>query len=155
MKVKSFIYLDMRRYWMIRHATYDQIESNLTTIFGGKEYLQTHTLSPYFHEIGKENEYFNFEEFFIWNIDFECILRLDNRQPVRCDQYDSMKNVIKNKKLDIPEGCERVAIQLTTPNHYCHNTTRLVGSMEVSFRHLKKLGYRLVIVRIDDFIFLF
>ncbi len=60
-----------------------------------------------------------------------------------------MKSVTENKKLDIPEGCERVAIQLTTPNHYCHNTTHLVGSMEVSFRHLRKLGYRLVIVRID------
>jgi hypothetical protein len=60
-----------------------------------------------------------------------------------------MKNVTENKQLDIPEGCERVAIQLTTKNHYCHNTTHLVGSMEVSFRHLKKLGYRLVIVRID------
>jgi hypothetical protein len=42
----------MRRHWMIRHSTYDHIESNLTTILGGKEYLQTHTLSPYFHEIG-------------------------------------------------------------------------------------------------------
>ncbi len=42
----------MRRHWMIRHATYDHIESNLTTILGGKEYLQTHTVSPYFHEIG-------------------------------------------------------------------------------------------------------
>jgi hypothetical protein len=40
--------------------------------------------------------------------DFECILRLDNRQPVRCDQYDLMKNVMGNKKLDIPEGCERL-----------------------------------------------
>jgi hypothetical protein len=65
-----------------------------------------------------------------------------------------MKNVTENKKLDIPEGCERVAIQLTTPNHYCHNTTHLVGSMEVSFRHLKKLGYRLVIVRIDYYYYL-
>jgi len=44
----------MRRHWMIRHATYDQIESNLTTILGGKEYLQTHTVSPYFHEIGRK-----------------------------------------------------------------------------------------------------
>jgi len=54
-KRKHFL-IDMRRYRMIRHATYDQIESNLTTILGGKEYLQTHTISPYFHEIGrKEN----------------------------------------------------------------------------------------------------
>ena len=44
----------MRRHWLTRHATFDQIESNLTTIVGGKEYLQTHTLSPYFHEIGKD-----------------------------------------------------------------------------------------------------
>jgi len=87
--------------------------------------------------------------FCIYELDFECILRLDNRKAVRCDQYDIMKNVIGNKKLDIPEGCERIAIQLTTPNHYCHNTTHFVGSVEISFRHLKKLGYRLVIVRIN------
>lgn len=42
----------------------------------------------------------------------------------------------------------RVAIQLTTPNHYCHNTTHFVGSVEIAFRHLKKLGYRLVIVSV-------
>jgi hypothetical protein len=87
--------------------------------------------------------------FIIDALDFECILRLNNRQAVRCDQYDLMKNITGNKKLDIPEGCERVAILLTTPNHYCHNTTHLVGSMEISFRHLKKLGYRLVIVRFN------
>lgn len=44
----------MRRHRMIRQATFDHIESNLTTILGGKEYVQTHTLSPYFHEIGKK-----------------------------------------------------------------------------------------------------
>ncbi|CAF1129640.1 unnamed protein product [Rotaria sordida] len=120
---------DMRRHWMIRNTTFDYIESNLTTMLGGKKYLQTHTLSPYFHEI-----------------DFECILRLDNCQPVPCDQYDLMKNINGNKELDIPDGCERVAIQVTTPNHYCHNTTHYVGSVEISFRHLKKLGYRLVIL---------
>ena len=42
----------MRRHWTVRHATFDHIESNLTTMLGGKEYLQVHTLSPYFHEIG-------------------------------------------------------------------------------------------------------
>ena len=47
--------LDMRRHWMTRQPTFDQIESNLTTLLGGKEYLQTHTLSPYFHEIGTRN----------------------------------------------------------------------------------------------------
>ncbi|CAF3806570.1 unnamed protein product [Adineta steineri] len=120
---------EMRRHWLLRHTTFDHIESNLATILGGKEYLQTHTLSPYFHEI-----------------DFECILRLDNHQPVQCDQFNTMKNITRDKKLEIPEGCERVAIQLTTPNHYCHNTTHFVGSVEVSFRHLKKLGYRLVIL---------
>ncbi|UJR21975.1 hypothetical protein I4U23_025043 [Adineta vaga] len=120
---------DMRRHWQTRHTTFDHVESNLTTILGGKEYLQVHTVSPYFHEI-----------------DFECILRLDNRQPVRCDQYDMMKNVIREKKLEIPEGCERVAIQLTTPNHYCQNKNHFVGSVEISFRHLKKLGYRLVVL---------
>ena len=53
MKNEILIYIiDMRRYWMTRQATFDQIESNLTTLLGGKEYLQTHTLSPYFHEIG-------------------------------------------------------------------------------------------------------
>ena len=62
-----------------------------------------------------------------------------------------MKNVTENKILDIPKGCERVAIQLTTPNHYCHNTTHFVGSTEISFRHLRKLGYRLVIVRLHFF----
>ena len=46
------VFIDMRRHWMVRHTTFDHIESNLTTILGGKEYLQTHTLSPYFHEIG-------------------------------------------------------------------------------------------------------
>ncbi len=74
---------------------------------------------------------------------------MDNRRPVRCDQYDIMKNITENKKLDIPEGYERVAIQLTTSNHYCHNTTHFVGSVEISLRHLKKLGYRIVIVRIN------
>lgn len=73
---------------------------------------------------------------------------MDNRQPVRRDQYDSTKKVTENKILDIPKGCERVAIQFTTPNHYCQNSTHFVGSVEVSFRHLRKLGYRLVIVRI-------
>ena len=34
-------------------------------------------------------------------LDFECILRLDNRQPVQCNQYDCMKNVNGNKKLVI------------------------------------------------------
>ncbi|CAF3668501.1 unnamed protein product [Rotaria sp. Silwood1] len=120
---------DMRRHWMIRNATFDHIESNLTTMLGGKKYLQTHTLSPYFHEI-----------------DFECILRLDNHQPIPCDQYNLMKNISGSKELDIPDGCERVAIQVTTPNHYCHDTTHYVGSVEISFRHLKKLGYRLVIL---------
>ncbi|CAF4298151.1 unnamed protein product [Rotaria magnacalcarata] len=42
----------MRRHWMVRNATFDHIESNLTTMLGGKQYLQIHTLSPYFHEIG-------------------------------------------------------------------------------------------------------
>lgn len=42
----------MRRHWMLRNSTFDHIESNLTTMLGGKQYLQTHTLSPYFHEIG-------------------------------------------------------------------------------------------------------
>jgi hypothetical protein len=97
----------MRRHWMIRHATYDHIESNLTTILGGKEYLQTHTVSPYFHEIGRNMIFAIFEYLFIY-LDFECILRLDNRQSVRCDQYDLMKNVTRDKKLDIPEGCERL-----------------------------------------------
>ncbi|CAM2726441.1 unnamed protein product [Rotaria socialis] len=120
---------DTRRHWMARNTTFDHIESNLTTMLGGKQYLQIHTFSPYFHEI-----------------DFECILRLDNRQPVRCDQYDFTKNIGGNKELHIPEGCERVAILVTTPNHYCHNTTHYVGSVEVSFRHLKKLGYQLVIL---------
>lgn len=46
----------MRRHWMLRHTTFDHIESNLTTILGGKEYLQTHTLSPYFHEIGMKKK---------------------------------------------------------------------------------------------------
>lgn len=59
-----------------------------------------------------------------------------------------MKNISGEKKLDVPEGCERVAIQLTTPNHYCQNTTHLIGSVQISFRHLEKLGYRLVIVRL-------
>ncbi len=80
---------------------------------------------------------------------------MDNHKPVRFDQYDLIKNMNGNKKLHIPDGCERVAIQLTTPNHYCHNTTHLVGSMEISFRHLKKLGYRLVIVNIDSLVYLF
>jgi len=81
-------------------------------------------------------------------VDFECILRLDNRRPVRCEQYDLMQNVTGAKKLDIPEGCERVAIQLTTANHYCQNSTHLVGAVQIAFRHLEKLGYRLVIVKL-------
>jgi len=45
--------IDMRRHWNIRQTMFDQVESNLTTILGGKDYIQTHTLSPYFHEIGE------------------------------------------------------------------------------------------------------
>jgi hypothetical protein len=46
--------VDMRRYRMIRQATFEHIESNLMTILGGKDYLRSHTVSPYFHEIGKK-----------------------------------------------------------------------------------------------------
>ncbi|CAF1511761.1 unnamed protein product [Adineta ricciae] len=128
-KDDSFGILDMRRHWQTRHTVFDHVESNLTTILGGREYLQKLTVSPYFHEI-----------------DFECILRLDNRKPVRFDQYDLTKNISGDKKLEIPEGCERVAIQLTTPNHYCQNKNHYVGSVEITFRHLKKLGYRVVVL---------
>ena len=51
---KSNSLLDMRRHWTLRQTAFDQIESNLTTLLGGKENLQTHTLSPYFHEIGRK-----------------------------------------------------------------------------------------------------
>lgn len=44
---------DMRRHWTMRHNTFEQIESSLTNILGGKEFIQRHSLSPYFHEIGK------------------------------------------------------------------------------------------------------
>ena len=97
----------MRRHWMVRHANFDQIESNLTTILGGKEFLQSHTHSPYFHEIGKTtaarvHRNGNFER-----LDFQCVLRLDNRQPVRFDQFNNMRDIGGDKKLEIPEGCER------------------------------------------------
>ncbi len=61
---KDILFLvDMRRYRMIRQTTFEHIESNLMTILGGKEYLRSHTISPYFHEIGKkmilnENEFY-------------------------------------------------------------------------------------------------
>ena len=53
-KDDSFDILDMRRHWQTRHTVFDHVESNLTTILGGREYLQKLTVSPYFHEIGRE-----------------------------------------------------------------------------------------------------
>ena len=93
---------------MSRYSVFEQVESNLTTMLGGRDYVQTHTLSPYFHEIGREKHFGQAPvQFGFRLLDFECILRLDNRQAVRCDSFDPMKAIRGNKKLEIPSGCER------------------------------------------------
>jgi hypothetical protein len=110
----NIVDVDMRRHWSARNSTFEQVESALTMILGGKEYLKTHTLSPYFHGIGR----ISFEHIYkycsliccLLLLDFECVLQLDNHQPVRCDQNSSMKNINDNKTVSIPNGCERYVV---------------------------------------------
>ncbi|CAF0819848.1 unnamed protein product [Didymodactylos carnosus] len=111
----------------VRYPMYEQVEAILTTILGSKDHFLTRSFSPYFHEI-----------------DFECMMRTSDGQPVPMEPLDVSS--LTDKTLKTPPGLQRIAVQLTTPGNYCINTRHLLGTSTVNFRHLRTLGYKLVVI---------